>query len=81
MSSTQRIFGRRPPKIFPETGTEEVQRRSSGGRIDLGNLPQLSQGGKVRSAERCNGIIYGVDNVILPKFVAEKLIKGGQGGV
>jgi len=75
------IFGGRFPKI--RCVDDIVGQKNSfivgpANKADLGNLPQLSQGGKVRSAERCNGIIYGVDNVILPKFVAE-FIKEGQG--
>jgi len=37
----------------------------------FGNLPRLSRGGEVLSEEKCNGIVYVVDNVISPKFLKE----------
>jgi len=37
----------------------------------FGNLPRLSRGGEVLSEEKCNGIVYVVDNVIGPKFLKE----------
>jgi len=37
----------------------------------FGNLPQLSRGGEVLSEEKCNGIVYKVDNVICPKFLVD----------
>jgi len=58
-----------------------VGRKSSfivgpGNKAKLGNLPRLSRDGKAFSAEeKCNGIVYVLDNVILPKFV-KKIIDG-----
>jgi len=34
-----------------------------------GNLPRLSRDGLVISLTYCNGVVYGIDNVIAPKFV------------
>jgi len=40
-------------------------------KAKLDNISQLSRGGEVVSEEYCNGIVYKVSNVILPKFVED----------
>jgi len=41
----------------------------------FGNLPRLSRGGEVLSEEKCNGIVYIVDNVIGPKLLKEAKVE------
>jgi len=56
-----------------------VGRKSSfivgpGNNFKLGNLPRLTRGSKRITPEppvSCNGVPYGVDNVILPKFMKD----------
>jgi len=64
----------RLPKI--KCADDIVGRKSSfvvgpANKKGFGNLPRLSRGGEVLSEEKCNGIVYVVDNVISPKFLKE----------
>jgi len=42
-----------------------------GNKSNRGNLPLLSSDSKVTQLDYCNAVVYGIDNVILPKFVAQ----------
>jgi len=44
-----------------------------GNKSNRGNLPRLSRNSEVVKGDFCNGIVYVIDNVILPSFVAKKL--------
>jgi len=67
----------RPPKIRCADDIEGFKSSfivGPGNNFKLGNLPRLTRGSKRITPEppvSCNGVPYGVDNVILPKFMKD----------